>query len=84
MKSIIDFIKKHLDKLAHFGVNFLMALSAFWDWHFALGLCIGASLGKEYGDSKATGNHWCWWDLVADALGCGLGLLTVYLIKGGF
>jgi len=83
MKSIIDFIKKHLDKLAHFGVNFIMALSAFWDWHFAVGLCLGASLGKEYGDSKASGNHWCRWDLLADALGCGLGLFVVYLIKGG-
>lgn len=84
LKKIIAFLKKHIDKVQHFLANLVMALSAFWDWHFAIGLCIGASLGKEYGDSKASGNHWCWWDLLADALGMGTGLLIVYLIKGGF
>lgn len=45
----------------------------------------GMSTGKEYGDSKATGNHWCWWDILADFMGNIFGLIlfsvTIYLIK---
>ena len=83
MKKLIEFLKKHIDKILHFVANFLMALTAFWSWQFAVGLCIGASLGKEYGDSKATGNHWCRWDLLADFLGMAAGLGLVCLIQGG-
>lgn len=36
-------------------------------------LAIGLAIGKEYGDSKASGNHWCWWDLLADAIGTAIG-----------
>ncbi len=32
-------------------------------------LAIGLSVGKEYGDSKATGNTWSWEDILADLLG---------------
>lgn len=32
-------------------------------------LAIATGAGKEYGDSKSVGNHWCWWDLLADGLG---------------
>lgn len=43
------------------------------------------STGKEYGDSKAAGNHWCWWDILADLMGNIFGLIlfsvTIYLIK---
>ncbi len=35
----------------------------------AVSFCIGLSIGKEYGDKRAKGNHWCWWDLLADLLG---------------
>ena len=42
---------------------------------------LGLGLGKEYGDSKATGNHWCCWDLLADVIGivigCGIALLLL-------
>ena len=41
----------------------------------------GLGLGKEYGDKHATGNHWCWWDLLADligiVIGCGIAFLLV-------
>ena len=50
----------------------------FW---FALGL----GLGKEYGDSKASGNKWDWWDILADVIGiaCGIGIiLLIHLIIG--
>ena len=47
-------------------------------------LPMGLGFGKEYGDSKASGNRWDWWDIVADAVGT-LGvmavLLTIHLIK---
>lgn len=40
-------------------------------WSCVVGTAFTAGLapGKEYGDKNATGNHWCWWDLLADALG---------------
>lgn len=81
-KKITEFFEK--DKLLHMGANFIMALTAFWDTAFAVGLCIGASLGKEYGDSKASGNKWSWEDIVADLIGACLGLLVVYITKKAF
>ena len=88
MKKILEWLKKlceklHLpyDKVLHFGANFLMALTAVISYPFAVGLCIGASFGKEYGDSKASGNSWSWADILADMLGMGAGLLVSYLIR---
>ena len=72
------------DKLLHFGANLLMSLTAFLSVPFAIGLCLGASFGKEYGDSKAPGNKWDWFDILADLIGMGVGLFIVYLVKGGF
>ena len=69
------------DKLMHAGANFLLSMTAFWDVLFAIGLCLGASFGKEYGDSKASGNKWSWEDIIADLIGMGFGLFVVYLIK---
>ena len=42
---------------------------------------IGA-LAKEYGDSKAYGNYWSWWDILADVLGIILGTVIRVLIIG--
>lgn len=53
------------DKILHFVVNFFFALLGTYGVSFGL----GASLGKEYGDSKAFGNKWDWYDIVADCLG---------------
>jgi len=69
------------DKVLHFGVNLVLAMTGFISYWLALGLCVGASCGKEYGDSKALGNKWDWWDIVADMVGMGVGLLIVFLIK---
>ena len=62
------------DKLYHFIVCLLASLI-----HplFALGL----ALGKEYGDSKAVGNHWCWADLGADFCGMLVGGILWICIK---
>jgi len=69
------------DKLLHAAVNFALALTGFLSVPFAIGICIGASVGKEYGDSKAAGNKWDWLDIVADLIGMAAGLGVVFLVK---
>lgn len=86
LKRIWEAIKRLVasipeDKAWHFVVNFALAMSGFISYWLAVGLCVGASLGKEYGDSKATGNHWCWWDLLADFLGAACGLGVVWAVR---
>ncbi|MFR9542675.1 MAG: hypothetical protein SNJ29_12415 [Rikenellaceae bacterium] len=54
------------DKYKHFGVCFAVSFAGGLEGAiFAAGLAIG----KEYGDKNAAGNHWCWWDMLADTLG---------------
>lgn len=57
-----------MDKLYHFSICLIASLVHPW-------LAVGLALGKEYGDSKAVGNKWDWFDILADALGIILGLL---------
>ena len=63
------------DKILHFLVCFLAAIISPM---FSLGL----ALGKEYGDSKASGNHWCWWDIISDTTGIVIGTVIRILIIG--
>lgn len=73
------------DKKLHFWVNLVASMTAFFRVWLAVGLCIGLSAGKEYGDSKAYENHWDWLDIVADAAGMAAGLLVrlaVWLVFG--
>lgn len=66
---------KGKDKLYHFSVCFVIAL-------YSTEAALAAALAKEYGDSKAHGNHWCWWDLLADFIGTILGtIVRLLLIK---
>lgn len=30
---------------------------------------LGCAITKEYCDEKTSGNHWCWSDIIADAIG---------------
>lgn len=73
------------DKVLHFLVNLALSLTGFISYWLAVGLCVGASFGKEVGDALAKGASWDWkdsaWDLLADALGMGTGLLVVFLIR---
>lgn len=62
------------DKILHFLVCFLAAIISPL---FSLGL----ALGKEYGDSKAPSNHWCWWDILADAIGLVAGTILHIIIR---
>ena len=85
MKKIIKWIcdKLHIpyDKALHFGVNVVLALLGIWYYSLGIGLSIGASIGKEYGDSQASGNKWSWGDILADMLGVGVGLGISYIVR---
>ena len=80
-QKIVEFFKTHKDKVYHFLVNLALGLVCIWDYGLGIGLGVGASLGKEYGDSKASGNKWDWWDILADALGLGVGVLLSWIIR---
>lgn len=78
------------DKLLHFAVNFIVSYCISLLVYFytlstacatlpAFFASLGLSLGKEYGDKNASGNHWCWWDLLADFIGSVIGILLFYL-----
>ena len=60
-----------MDKLLHFGVNFIVVITAsiFGCTEIGVGLSVGLSVGKEYGDSKSPTNKLSWLDLLADAIG---------------
>ena len=61
------------DKIMHFAVCLAISM---WSTEAA----VGAALGKEYGDKNATGNHWCWLDLLADGIGIAIGTTIRVLI----
>ena len=56
------------DKFKHFAVCLLAAIIHPM-------LAIGLGLGKEYGDSKAKGNRWDWYDIIADGIGMVAGIV---------
>jgi uncharacterized protein YfiM (DUF2279 family) len=65
------------DKALHFGVCFVLAAICPL-------VAIICAIGKEAYDMKQNGNHWCWKDVVADAVGIALGsgihAILIYLI----
>jgi len=70
------------DKIFHFLVCLVASLGVGMINPFAGAMfAAGLGIGKEYGDSKATGNHWCWWDLLADALGLAIGTAAAVLLR---
>lgn len=82
------------DKLLHMAVCFMATLlsygymrvfNTFWPSFSACWLLpIGLGVGKEYGDSKATGNTWDWADILADVIGTAVGMgiiLLIYSVK---
>lgn len=62
------------DKALHFGVCFVLAII------YPL-IAIVAAAGKELYDMKQNGNHWCWKDIVADAVGVALGSVVHFLLR---
>ena len=61
------------DKVKHFSV--CLALSVICPL-----LGIIAAIAKEAYDMKQNGNHWCWKDIVADAVGVAVGSIIHTLI----
>lgn len=77
-----------MDKVLHFfaclAATVAAALATFkmGMWHSIIAgalFALGLGLGKEYGDSKASGNKWSWGDIIADLLGiiAGSGILLL-------
>lgn len=64
---------KHKDKLLHFGVCLITGILSPM-------LAVGLAIGKEYGDKRAKVNHWCWWDIAADAAGVALAVVIRYFV----
>ena len=62
----IIMIKIGKDKYQHFCVCLIAAVIHPM-------LAVGLALGKENGDSKAIGNKWDWYDILADGIGILIG-----------
>ncbi len=45
---------------------------------FAIAMAAGS--GKEYGDKGNPSNHWCWYDIIADAIGAMAGTAVAMVI----
>lgn len=81
-------IKIGWDKLAHAGVCFFATIGVAIAMFFlgekgailsGVWFSLGLGFGKEYGDSKASGNHWDWLDIVADVIGIGFAVLALVM-----
>ena len=74
------------DTILHFIVSLALGLTALLSYPFAIGIALGAGIGKEVGDCLAKGSAWDWKDsakdLVADALGAGLGIFIAWMLRG--
>lgn len=82
IKRIKTWFKGLSDKKQHFLVCLISSLSVglispFAGFVFAMGL----GFGKEFGDSRAIGNHWDWKDVGADLGGAVLGTSGAILFR---
>ena len=70
--------------LATFG-SFAVYATFLPFWH-VFSMCpllgIGLGIGKEYGDSQASGNKWDWTDILADVLGIMASMLILLAMYG--
>ena len=73
MHAIVCFFATAIGGIATFWLGEVASL--FCGGLFALGL----GLGKEYGDSKASGNKWDWWDIVADIVGIAIAVVILLI-----
>lgn len=76
---------KFLHAIVCLGATVTIGLLMFWQGKVASCFCgglfaLGLGLGKEYGDSKASGNKWDNWDIVADCVGIVLGIVPLLII----
>ena len=82
-------MKIEKDKRQHFWVSaiaaFLMSMLTWFSGNWAA-LCgslfaLGLGLGKEYGDSKSSGDHWSWADIGFDLLGIAAAEIVFLLLR---
>ena len=73
LHAIVCFFATAIGSIATFWLGEVPCL--FCGGLFALGL----GLGKEYGDSKASGNHWEWGDIIADVIGIALAVVILMI-----
>ena len=70
--------------LATFG-SFAVYATFLPFWH-VFSMCpllgLGLGIGKEYGDSQASGNKWDWTDILADVLGIAASMLILLAMYG--
>ena len=79
-----------IDHKKHFIICALATLLAFGlyapfvPFWYVFSMCpllgLGFGIGKEYGDSQASGNKWDMTDIVADILGIGAALVVLLLM----
>lgn len=62
------------DKALHFGVCLVLAAICPL-------VAIVLAIIKEVYDHHTIGNHWCWKDIVADAVGVALGSAVHFLLR---
>ena len=64
------------DKYMHYAWCVTIALFAGCiAWWLGLATAMAIGFWKESRDSRQEGNHFCWWDLLADAIGAVVGIL---------
>ena len=63
-----------MDKVKHFCVCFVLAA-------ICPIVAVVVAIAKEVHDERTEGNHWCWKDIVADAVGVALGSAVHFLLK---
>lgn len=80
LAQAFSIMRVDMDKVYHFMVNVCLGFTAIFSVPLAIGLCVGASFGKEVGDALAKGDAWdkkdSAYDLIADLLGATLGILA--------
>ena len=77
------------DKILHAVVCFfataVVGCACFWLGEAGSILCgvffaLGLGIGKEYGDSKASGNKWDWFDILADVVGIVVAVIALVVV----
>ncbi len=79
MKKILTWLSAKADKMMHFTASMIIALYASIVMPIAVAaiLALAVGLAKEWYDSRQEGNHWCWWDIAADASGIIVAILPL-------
>lgn len=73
MSNLCDDTWTGKDKVWHFGISLALAV-------ICPVVAIVAAVGKEVYDRRSCAGHWCWKDILADAVGVVLGSVVHGLI----